>query len=471
MSTRVLVLAALLPFIAACDRDLMEPERRAAADLAVAPQFTFATTSDYGPPVMLPTLDDHRETYPLDINAAGTILGYLHTWSSGGKTVFWKDGAIAELLPPAGWDIGGDERINAAGLIAATGRDVNWTEPDPPIRALLLRSGGVDVLEPLPGDDHSRATAINDHGWVAGMSWSNDYWNNAHRGVLWANGSATEIPLRRVTDMNNAGAVIGYSGEDWDAVIYRDGALTLITHPGDFLSQLSAVNDAGHVVVNGWQAGISAAYLWDNGATTPIYGPAGTEGWNVSVESINNSGVAVGQAWSGSQAVNFLWQNGSALALPELEGYGSWASHISDSGVIVGTVYTDYYTQTAAVWYPTRSHYAFGGFLRPVDNPPAVNSVKAGSAVPMKFSLGGDQGMAILAGMPQSIPVACNNGAQTGPAEAATPAGSSGLSYDPAAGTYTYVWKTAKSSAGTCRQFRLSLSDGSVHHAVFRFSR
>jgi hypothetical protein len=109
MSTRVLVLAALLPFIAACDRDLMEPERRAAEDLAVAPQFTFATTSDYGPPVMLPTFgdDDHRSSHPLDVNAAGTILGSLLTWSSGWKTVVWKDGAITEVLPPAGWDIRG----------------------------------------------------------------------------------------------------------------------------------------------------------------------------------------------------------------------------------------------------------------------------------------------------------------------------------------------------------------------------
>ena len=30
------------------------------------------------------------------------------------------------------------------------------------------------------------------------------------------------------------------------------------------------------------------------------------------------------------------------------------------------------------------------GFLAPVDAPPVVNSVKAGAAVPVKFSLGGD---------------------------------------------------------------------------------
>ena len=39
----------------------------------------------------------------------------------------------------------------------------------------------------------------------------------------------------------------------------------------------------------------------------------------------------------------------------------------------------------------------FTGFLQPVDNPPTVNTVKAGSAVPIKFSLGGNRGLAILA--------------------------------------------------------------------------
>ena len=39
----------------------------------------------------------------------------------------------------------------------------------------------------------------------------------------------------------------------------------------------------------------------------------------------------------------------------------------------------------------------FSGFLPPIANPPAANSSKAGSAVPVKFSLGGDKGMNIFA--------------------------------------------------------------------------
>src|SRR5262245_21552892 len=52
--------------------------------------------------------------------------------------------------------------------------------------------------------------------------------------------------------------------------------------------------------------------------------------------------------------------------------------------------------------------YPFGGFLSPIAAPPALNAVKAGSAVPVKFTLGGNQGLAVLAaGSPTSTRIAC----------------------------------------------------------------
>ena len=53
--------------------------------------------------------------------------------------------------------------------------------------------------------------------------------------------------------------------------------------------------------------------------------------------------------------------------------------------------------------------YDFSGFLGPVDNLPTANVVKAGQTIPVKFSLDGDQGLAILAaGYPKvSGPVPC----------------------------------------------------------------
>lgn len=39
----------------------------------------------------------------------------------------------------------------------------------------------------------------------------------------------------------------------------------------------------------------------------------------------------------------------------------------------------------------------FSGFLQPVDNLDTLNTVKAGAGIPVKFSLGGNQGLSILA--------------------------------------------------------------------------
>lgn len=114
--------------------------------------------------------------------------------------------------------------------------------------------------------------------------------------------------------------------------------------------------------------------------------------------------------------------------------------------------------------------YHFTGFFPPVQNLPFVNLVTAGSAVPMKFSLNGDKGLNILAaGYPSSFSIACDTGSPTSEMEGTNTPGGSSLSYDPATGTYNYVWKTLKAWRGTCRQFVLQLNDGSEHVANFRF--
>lgn len=112
--------------------------------------------------------------------------------------------------------------------------------------------------------------------------------------------------------------------------------------------------------------------------------------------------------------------------------------------------------------------YAWTGFFQPIDNAPVLNTVKAGSAVPVKFSLGGNQGLSIFASGPASGVIAC--GATEGDViEETYTAGGSGLQYDAAANQYIYVWKTEKSWAGQCRVLQLRFRDGSTKSALFKF--
>jgi hypothetical protein len=91
----------------------------------------------------------------------------------------------------------------------------------------------------------------------------------------------------------------------------------------------------------------------------------------------------------------------------------------------------------------------------------------AGSAVPVKFSIGANFGLGIFAaGYPRSQPVSCATGLPTGPA---TPTASTdGLAF--VDGQYVYTWKTDRAWQGTCRQLILQLNDNTVRTALFQFS-
>jgi hypothetical protein len=128
------------------------------------------------------------------------------------------------------------------------------------------------------------------------------------------------------------------------------------------------------------------------------------------------------------------------------------------------------FTSAASEWTFALRLYDFAGFFSPVDNLPTLNSVNAGRAIPVKFSLAGDQGLDIFeAGYPKSQQIACDSGALEDGVEETVTAGASTLTYDAASDRYTYVWKTEKAWAGTCRQLVLKLDDGTFHRANFKF--
>ncbi len=105
--------------------------------------------------------------------------------------------------------------------------------------------------------------------------------------------------------------------------------------------------------------------------------------------------------------------------------------------------------------------YDFGGFFQPVDTL-VWNTAKAGQAIPVKFSLGGDQGLSLFrVGFPKAIQIACPGaGTPSDPIETyADTAGGSALSYDAVSGQYHYVWKTEKAWASKCFRFDLGLLD------------
>jgi hypothetical protein len=116
-------------------------------------------------------------------------------------------------------------------------------------------------------------------------------------------------------------------------------------------------------------------------------------------------------------------------------------------------------------------HWTFSGFFSPVDNRPTLNVIKPGQAVPVKFSLGGNRGLAIFApGYPAMETIVCASGVPTDLIEQTVTAGNSSLSYDTGSQQYNYVWKTPSSGwpSGACRQLIVKLVDGTTHVANFK---
>ncbi|MEA2622084.1 MAG: protocadherin Fat 4, partial [Chloroflexota bacterium] len=106
----------------------------------------------------------------------------------------------------------------------------------------------------------------------------------------------------------------------------------------------------------------------------------------------------------------------------------------------------------------------------PTRKPPSFNPATAGGFVTIRFSLGGNRGMGILASpSPTSQRFDCASGALIPHSRYKTrPFGSAGLSYNASAKVYTYTWQTREEWSNSCRRFELALSDGTVHRVKFR---
>ena len=162
------------------------------------------------------------------------------------------------------------------------------------------------------------------------------------------------------------------------------------------------------------------------------------------------------------------------LPVPQLDAECNWWESATGPGAPASTASTNVDSNP---WLTTSNldgqcGFTFNGFFQPVDNLPTLNVVKAGRAIPVKFSLGGYFGLNIFAaGYPTSNVAPCNAAADDDVIELTVNAGTSSLSYDASTDTYTYVWKTDKLWANSCRQLRVKLTDGSVHAANFSFKK
>jgi hypothetical protein len=248
--------------------------------------------------------------------------------------------------------------------------------------------------------------------------------------------------------------------------------------PGEVIAKIESIDDAGKPSGTVLGSGTAPAGSFPDGVfgvlnpspawvDIPLTQPA-----KVSADTKYALVLYAPQATSDQPFSQYSWYTGA----DDYSRGDVWIDPLLEDGWLDNAIYNDMAFKTYVL--PAAPPYDFTGFYSPVDNLPTFNKAKAGSAIPVKFSLGGDRGLDVFAKdatanattSPTSGALACDSAAEIDPIETTVSAGSSGLSYDAASDTYTYVWKTQKGWTG-CRQLVVEFDDGTVERANFRFVR
>jgi probable HAF family extracellular repeat protein len=405
-----------------------------------------------------------------DINEAGQIVGQAQTADGQYHAFLWDEGTLTDL-GTLGGNISWPNDINEAGQIVGQAQTASGQ-----FHAFLWKNGVMTDLGTL-GGTYSAAIAINEAGQIAGASYTAGGQTHA---VLWDNGKMTDLGTFGGSNsypngMNDVGQIAGQAQTvdgHYHAFLWDGETLTDLGTLGGRTGHATAINEAGQIVGQAQTAGGQEhAFL----AMTMAVNAPPTANAGGLYQGVKGMAIAMSSATASdpdaSDTLTYSWSVDSALCTfddtsllnPNLtcSGIGSFTATLEVRDGVNPPV-----TSAASVTVI----FNFTGFFQPVDNLPTLNSVKAGQAIPLKFSLGGDQGLNIFAaGYPKSELITCGSSALVDGIEETATAGSSSLTYDAATDQYTYVWKTQKSWAGTCRQLVVKLSDGTTQRADFQF--
>ncbi|CAN5604301.1 hypothetical protein BH24ACT15_BH24ACT15_28530 [soil metagenome] len=421
-------------------------------------------------------------TRPNRINDASEVIGNAFDNAGANRPFYWSQatglvdvGLLPDSDNTALWDI----NVNGESVGMAAQLNSNWTEPitwtiDGGLQKVEL---GVDPFAEFRG----LLLGINDHGQVVGVD---PDWN----AVLWTLENGV-VPLEGIgyysfsmaRDSNNQGVVMGISYSETDAnyhaVIWRYSPGAPMNTPiGASVNVTTSVplpdGSAGDVSVTFSQGTI----VGETAITASSGGPVPPTAFKLTNPQVYYE-IDTTAAFTGTARVCLGWSEGQVADEQTVSMFhytGNRWVDITDAASrdTVANRLCGITTSFSPFTLFDRIKLPFVGFLAPIENGAVVNAAKAGSAIPVKFSLGGDRGLSIFApGFPRAQLMQCETNAPIDAIDETVSANSSGLSYDAASDRYTYVWKTDKGWANSCRQLQGKVIDGETYTAKFTFSK
>ena len=299
--------------------------------------------------VSLQMLPGAASAVACDVNDNGQIVGYCQV-NNQERAVFWDaSGAVRDLSIVAGTNQSRATSINNRGEIAIV-RPVSQYISE----TIVVKDDAVLRVWPTPGVS-SQMFSMNEFGQMAGLAYDG-YRNYA---ALWGSSGVAEllpgpvagVDLTAAWDLNNNGWAVGYYN---DYAHYTNNRACLWRSPtemeyllteAEIDSEARAVNDTGQVVGTAYTtAGISEAFLWQNGEYDYLAKPDGITWANAN--DINNAGQVVGDyglliegdfdpVYSQDA---YIWENGLFQLLPSDYRY-SEAKAVNNNGWAVGSAW------------------------------------------------------------------------------------------------------------------------------------
>jgi probable HAF family extracellular repeat protein len=222
----------------------------------------------------------------------------------------------------------------------------------------------VDILRNVPGGTYTVASAINNHGQIAGTAYGPSECGPSAIGcaATWSGttptllGAVPNALLSEASGINDRGEVVGSAviapGVPFDAIVWNHGTPTVLNHlpaPDSLTSVASAINNAGLIVGNSDSGYGNQAVVW-NGIT-----PTSLAASCSAANGINGAGQIVGNISNCSEGgiyTNYalLFNGAITIELPTLGESNSSAVSINDSLEIVGYSTTLSGAQHAAYW-------------------------------------------------------------------------------------------------------------------------